>query len=254
MASVKVMWKGKCRSQKKQKELCKFIEQLAEASHSFYEKPPKVKHFDCYIEGKILLSPSLLRFSPNRPLSGAEMVEAKEEIWNWKTGKLDTQVVRFPLLRKVYLYGIEFHLYDPRDGHNGRVSFVFPSHDKIPALNGKVVIAEDHDECQWYKSETIKQADWFLTQPSIILRYYLEQWFDYFLGWVKYFFIPNLYFWRYEGLPGYSQLKRKLDEELIRVKDRACLTNKVFNDILENFKSEAVESAHFFRSSSGEED
>lgn len=251
MSSVIVGWKGKCHSQKKQKELCKFIDQLAEVSHSFYEEPPKVKHFDGYIEGEILLPGSLLKFSPNRLPSEVEVVEAKEKIWNWKTGKLEARVVKYFLLRKVHLYGIEFYLYDPRpNAYKNRVSFVFLSHDKVPALNGKVVEVEDHDECQRYTTETIKQADWYLTEPSGILRYYLEPWFDYFLGWIKYFFIPNLYFWRREDLPGYSQLKRNLDEELVGVNDKVYLRNKVFNDILEKFKSEAIELTRLVESSS----
>jgi hypothetical protein len=97
-------------------------------------------------------------------------------------------------------------------------------------------MAEDHGECQWYYSETIRRADWYLTNPSIHMRYYLEHCFDYFLGWVKYFFIPNLYFWRYEDLPGYDELEQRIDQEFLEVKDKFHLRNKIFNDILEKFK------------------
>ena len=49
-------------------------------------------------------------------------------------------------------------------------------------------------------SERIKQADFYLAVPHLHLRYYLEDWLDYLIGGMKYYYIENLCYWRYETL------------------------------------------------------
>ena len=60
MTSVIAHWRGTCPRKEVQLELCKYIEQLAEVSHSFYETSPEIKRFDNKIRGRILLNPDLI--------------------------------------------------------------------------------------------------------------------------------------------------------------------------------------------------
>ena len=58
------------------------------------------------------------------------------------------------------------------------------------------------------------------------------------MGWAKYFFVPDLQYWRYEDLPRYGAIREQLD--------RRCLENGLdaakraaFRDILHDFEREA---------------
>jgi tetratricopeptide (TPR) repeat protein len=243
MGSVMAHWSGRCPRREDQSELCRHIEQLARASHSFYEKTPEIKKFNNKIKGSILLKPGLVE-DALLIQHGVKMKETKEEADTWhKIHKgVKTQLIRWPLLDEAHLFGIEFHLYDPRKLYEDRMSFVFLSHE-IPVLNGLIVMAEDHDECKEYYSETIQNLDWYLTTPRIHLRYYLENWFDYLMAWTKYFFIPDLYYWRYSDLPDYENLKQKLDMLVTEVENKERLRGIVFEDILERFEFEVIEWA-----------
>lgn len=239
MGSVGVRWSGHCTSREARLGLCKFVDELAKCSHSLFEdfeEPPQIKYWDTTINGKILLPDRLLEeTTANR--CGIKLIETEEEVDYSGTTKL----VKWPVLDNVDLYGIEFNLYDPRGGSAGeKMNFVFLLHE-CPEINGSLVIVEDHDECQYYNSVTIQQADWYLPPPSMRLRYYLENWFDYMMGWTKYFFIPDLFFWRYGDLKGYGDLKEKLDALLVEAKDKTSLQRAVFEDVLERFEYEAIE-------------
>ena len=253
MASVDVAWSGQCPSREVQQDLCRFIEELARCSHSFFAEPPleceetpeppQIKHWDTSIRGRILVFRDLLE-GVSAKQCGIEIVETEEETVDDELRTI-TASVRWPLLHEADLYGIEFLLYDPRDWENNgvaedRMSFVFLAHQS-PDLNGRLVMVEDHEECQYYRRETIKEADWYLARPSMTLRYYLEPWFDYFMGWIKYFFMPDLYYWHYDDMAGYDELKQELDTLLSEAGDKACLRQAVFEDMLERFEYEAVE-------------
>lgn len=253
MPSVVAAWSGQCVSPELQRELLVFIEDLAKLSHSLFDEPPlgtdepvkvpEIRHWDSRIRGKIVVSRGLMD-ETSAEKYGVEVVETqqKPDIAKVIFGEVtaDTiESVKWPLLHEIYLNGIEFCLYDPSGGWD-RMSFVFVSHE-CPELNGQLVLVEDHAECQCYESEAIKQADWFLTRPSVHLRYYLEHWFDYIMGWIRYFFIPDLHYWRWDDLSGYDDLRAKLDMLLIEVRDGRALRQAVFEDVIERFEYEAVE-------------
>ena len=118
------------------------------------------------------------------------------------------------IAKKVNLYGLEFRLFDPRDYDtaDNRIRFVFASIDSCPSINGLLVYVEDHKECCKYENSLIKDADLFLTGLHVHLRYYAEHWMDKLLGYIKYFYIPNLYYWRYDDLSGYDRLLKLVSE------------------------------------------
>jgi len=244
MPSVVAEWRGRCPQRENQLELCRYIWQLARVSHIFYEEYPEIKRFDGKIKGRILLEPGLVEDALLFQY-GVRMEEEEADMWDQVIKGIKTELVRWPVLDEAHLSGIEFNLYDPRDGYGGRMSFVFLNHE-IPALNGLLVMVKDHEECEYYRSKTIKGADWYLTIPKIDLRYYLEEWFDYLMGWTKYFFIPDLYFWRWtDGSKYCSYLKEQLDSLLLEVGNRSLLRDIVFENIVERFEFEVIEWSKF---------
>lgn len=248
MAGVIVRWSGQCPSHEVQSDLCKFVDDLGRRSHSFFKEllvkwnqslePRQIKRRNNRIKGTILLSPSLLgEASPDQ--CGVKFIETEEDVDYAGT----TKSVKLALLDEMDLYGVEFYLYDPRHWEELRMSFVFLLHES-PCLNGLLVEVEDRNECQYYYNETIKQADWYLRPPEMQLRYYLENWFAYIMGWTKYFFIPGLNYWYYGDLTGYDSLKQKLDMVLGDARNKPHLRKAVFEDIVERLQYEAVEMCH----------
>jgi hypothetical protein len=98
MPSVIAHWRGTC-PRGGQLELCKYIEQLPEVSHSFYETSPEIKRFDNKIRGRILLNSNLIE---ERLLiqHGVKMEETEEETWEGKT-----ELVKWPVLNKQIFSG-----------------------------------------------------------------------------------------------------------------------------------------------------
>jgi hypothetical protein len=182
MPSVYATWSGQCRDSAVREELCLRLRDLGELSQSFFRFHIPVKTFDQTIKGTILLSRELFPSWPSSP----KLTEVNEQYLS---------------LQKVTLYGLEFRLYDPRVFYPGedRVSFVFCVDDD-PQLDGVMAYVEDRQECRKYQDEDIRGADYFLRTPHVHLRYYLEEWLDRLMGWVKYHYVENLRYWRYQDL------------------------------------------------------
>jgi hypothetical protein len=66
---------------------------------------------------------------------------------------------------------------------------------------------ENHQQCQSYRSDNIRQADWLISTPTIHLRYFLEEWIDLLLNWVKYFFVEDMYFCIRQEMPNYEKCR-----------------------------------------------
>jgi hypothetical protein len=49
--------------------------------------------------------------------------------------------------------------------------------------------------------------------PNIHLRYYLEDWSDVLLSWVKYFFVSDLYYFRHEPLANFESLRDMIERQ-----------------------------------------
>jgi hypothetical protein len=183
VGSVIATWVGQCEERAARRELCLRMADLGELSHSFFKPaPPLIKQFDQRIEGDILVSKHLFPSPPSTP-------------------KLTQVSERFFSLQGVSLFGVEFRLYDGRGLYEGddRMSFVFCVDDD-PQIDGLMVYVEEREECRKYKDERIQRADYLLNVPHIHLRYYLEEWLDQLMGWVKYHHVKNLEYWRYEDM------------------------------------------------------
>ena len=72
---------------------------------------------------------------------------------------------------------------------------------------------EDHEECRLYMSPRIKSAQCFLrTTTAQDLRYELEPEFDLLMAYVRYFFMPDLEYWRHRTLGHYTEFRRWVGE------------------------------------------
>lgn len=143
------------------------------------------------------------------------------------------------LLNKLKIRGIDFRLFDPRDlyPHENRLSFVFLESKEAPFLNGRVVEVNDHNQCKLYRYKLIRDADWYVCSPSLHLRYYLEQWFDKLFAWIKFFYMPDLRYWRWDDLSGYEKYRIILDD--LRAKVEESEAKRVFfEEILRDFEEE----------------
>lgn len=181
MPSVVATWLGQRKETSPLDELNLRMAELGHLSHSFLgPSPPPIKNFDHTIEGNIIVSAELF----SSPPSTSKLTRISEGLYS---------------MRDVILSGVEFRLYDGRNLYPGddRVSFVFCLDDD-PQINGMIVYVEEQEECRNYKSERIRQADYLLTVPHIHLRYYLEDWVDALMGWIKHHYFSSLNYWRHE--------------------------------------------------------
>lgn len=227
MASVNVIWSGQCPDPTAQKNLCEKLKTIAELSHSYFGEETPIKYFDQVIEGNILIDGDLV--GENIACTSAEKIiheyiEKRDEevaalldaIFETTTEPEHKRNV-FYAVKEAKLYGIEFCLYDPRDvdfSYN-RISFVFLQMNDCPDLNGHIVHVEDKEQCQLYSDEIIKAADWYLARPHLDLRYFCEKWMDRLMGWIKYFYVPNLNYWRYEEHRGFEEFSRFVDQHAV---------------------------------------
>jgi hypothetical protein len=270
MGSVYVTWKGTCRERAAQEELVGFLRELAERSAARLRGPAParpaflevmtaqrsedlpalepIRLFDQEITGRIVLDPYLVgdgqrlyeEVQQNKvPMVAVEAggTEKREPFCLNLSPSGGQRCLGLPRLR---VYGLDFRLFDPRQLYPNadRMSFVFLDSPELPALTGCLAQVEDHDQCRPYQSEVIRAADWFVSAPSIHLRYYLEEWSDYLLSWVKYFFVANLYYQRYDELSQHEAIRGAF-AELCRAKGVACAKRAAFAVIMDNFEREA---------------
>jgi hypothetical protein len=244
MGSVYVNWEGTCRDRGTQQELVRFLRQLADRSVARIQGPQiarpafleamttqrdqntpilePVRVFDQEITGHIVLDPCLARNGDSLfedvQRTRIEMVSIdaggmkKNEPFCLNLGSDGAQwCLRIPRLQ---VYGIDLRLFDPRGlyPHADRVSFVFIDSAELPALRGCIAQLENQQQCQIYGSDVIRLADWYVSAPTVHLRYYLEEWTDMLLSWVKYFFVSDLHYHRYEPLSNYEPIRETLQE------------------------------------------
>lgn len=210
MGSVYVRWTGHCTDPEIRTQLLSKLTQLADLSHSYANDSSGFQRFDRTLDGRILVSPDLLRETKLQMPADAHAPGGLELRASGPLGPpKPASPSQFLLANQVRLEGLEFRLYDGRGLYPGadRISFVFADFPEYPELAGSLVYVEDEEQCRLYTNEEIRSARAFLDSPNIHLRYYYEEWMDTFLAWVKHFFIPGLDYWRYEQNSGYQRFQ-----------------------------------------------
>lgn len=220
MPSVEVVWKGRCVDRQDQQALCEHLLRLSEISNrKFYELFGEQVHTIFFNEPG-----EEIRYLVSSSVFGNEAPPARIK-------QVDKGIY---LGEGMTLYGVEFTLYDPRNftppfalGTGNRISFVFTRSDE-PELDGLLVQARPVNKQHLLSGF----SQMVLVNPVLDLRYYLEGWMGQFLGWVKHFYVPNLYYWLYGDYSGYDIYRGKIGKDRITANER-------FNQLLESFSEEA---------------
>jgi len=221
MSSVVVGWTGRCPDPKTRARLIARLERLAEISDSYlrtrFPKPamaanPKgeakgprrharanVEHVNRALSGPIVISSGIV---PDQNTFLAAAGEAKLPTVDHP----EVERTSIAWLEDARLTGIDFRLYDPSELNPGadRLSFVFLETKAAPFLNGRLVqldSAEDHE------AEVIRKASHYLRGPDIQVDNYLDDWIDLLFSWVKYFFVGDLWWRRFEEMQGYEDYR-----------------------------------------------
>ena len=181
MPSVFVSWEGSCPKATVQSELVRRLTPIANHFDGFRDPYWSLRLF----ENEMPDLPVYLAAS-NAPALELRSIfpRAKQPVLN----------IGEPIA-KPRLNGLQFELCGPGFFYPGEdvVSFVFVSAAGLP---GGML------------TQVRGEADRvLLLRPEVHLRYSLEKWFDYLLGGIKHFHIPNLNYWRYTENSGYEEWK-----------------------------------------------
>ncbi len=224
MPSVIVAWKGSCRDAKIRERLLGHLHRLANQSDDYLrlaqpERPvflnlvneqreqglrPRgnVEIVERALSGPVLIS-SLISASPEALVSSAR--EAGLSVIERQDGRYAPLIA----IDKGKLSGLDFKLFDPRGIYPGedRMSFVFLQCPEHPFLDGRLVEVASMEDCPRGEGEKLPAAGAYLVGPSIHLRYYLEDWTDCLFSWVKFFFVGDFWWHRWEEMQGYADYR-----------------------------------------------
>lgn len=250
MPSVDTHWSGQCPDPNIQENLCHKLRTIAELSHSYFKDQEPIKYFDREITGNILIDSSLVGKGLKCNIIKKVVHRYTDKRLDFKTRKLLAEILGvsskperkrevFYSINKAYLYGLEFLLFDPRGRDvDDRISFVFLRIDDCDELKGKLVLVENQEECQKYYNKKIQESDWYLTSPRLHLRYFCEKWVDRLMYWVKYFYIPNLHYWRYDDFPGYEEFSHSIDHTNLEEFDLEKISRRMIVSLRSELREE----------------
>ena len=253
MPSVAVVWKGNCREPRTRYRLLGHLHRLAARSDEYLrlrqpERPrildimneqrggnlrsrSNIETVDQDIAGRILIS-SFISPDPQALVgearkAGLGLIEHANDL---------------PLLQigKARLSGLDFKLFDPRGLYPGadRVSFVFLECPQHPFLDGSLVEIATSEDCAASGAASLSGADLYLCAPSVHLRYYLEDWTDCLFSWIKFFFIGDLWWHRWEDMAGYADY-RQVFEDLATDRGSEAAEQAAFDAVLATFSQHA---------------
>jgi hypothetical protein len=120
---------------------------------------------------------------------------------------------RFVEIGDVHVTGAELTFMDfRRDWHRFHFTFIRGigrGHLALPDMTGSLVTVEDREECRFYMSPAIRAAQCYLAPYGTQhLRYQLENEFDLLMAYVRFFHMPELEYWRYAPLPGFTGYRK----------------------------------------------
>ena len=255
MASVAVVWKGNCRDPHIRQRLFVYLQRLAARSDEYLrlrqpERPrildvtnqqrggvqrarANIESIDQEISGKILISTWV------SPTPDALIAAAREA---GVTLIEDPEAKAPPLIaiEKARLRGLDFKLFDPRGLYPGadRMSFVFLQCPEHPFLDGRLVEVATSEDCAASGAAALRGADLYLCGPSVHLRHYLEDWTDCLFSWMKFFFIGDLWWHRWEEEEGYADY-RQVFADLQADRGADAAEQSAFDAVLATFAQHA---------------
>jgi hypothetical protein len=212
MGSVVVTWSGQTHDEETRRSLTERITTLARTHDEFFKErawePHEIRTYDC------VLSEALVDASMFPP--------------QLSSSRLTSAVPGYLSVRNLQVFGTAFSLPTIYPSDNW-ASFVFMI-DEDPAIDGLLVgfdepappsltvplnlsysgskltgISLTTDQAREEANSIFKQGKQVLTLPKIHLRYAWEELMDDLLAWIKHFYLPELYYWRYGECPRYQQ-------------------------------------------------
>jgi hypothetical protein len=254
MSSVVIGWTGRCPDPRARARLVGHLHRLAEISDDYLRtrlpeapvpsgtrkrrakgRSPRgnIEHVSQTISGQILVSSGIAR-------EKRAFIEATREADLPAIDHPEIERASMTLLRDARLSGIDFRLFDPRQLHPGadRLSFVFLETEATPFLDGRLVQVDRGEACREHEAPIIRDASYYLGGPNIHLHSYLEDWTDLLFSWVKYFFVGDLWWRRWEEMQGYEDYRKVFcDLQTTLGPDRA--EQATFDAILATFTQHA---------------
>ena len=252
MSSVTVAWNGRCRDPQSRYRLLSFLHRLGALSdaylraqdparprpvaidHRIAQPPrPNIDSVDRRIEGTILVASDIIDATvtfPERAQAAGLQVLAHPD----KPG------LHLAVLERAHLRGIDLKLYDPRRLYPGadRMSFIFLECPDTPLLDGRLVRLHSAEDRETHPSAMIRDAQSYLSCPQIQLRSYLEDWTDCLFSWMKFFFIGDLWWQRWEELQGYNDY-RGVFSDMQKERGREAAEEATFDAVLATFAQHA---------------
>jgi hypothetical protein len=255
MPSVAVAWKGNSHDPRSRYRLLGHLHRLAARSDEYLrlrqpERPrvldmmnqqrggtvrgrANIETIDHDIAGKILISsfvsPDPEAFLAEARQAGLTLIE-------------DPEAKAPPLIsiESGRLSGLDFKLFDPRGLYPGadRMSFVFLECPAQPLLDGRLVEVATAEDCMASGAASLRGADYYLCAPSVHLRYYLEDWTDCVFSWIKFFFIDDFWWHRWEEMQGYADY-RQVFEDLKADRGKEAAEEAAFDAVLGTFAQHA---------------
>ncbi len=185
MPSVDATWSGRLRDRQLQQDLCEHVSKLSDISnHKFEEYFGMTVYSTLFTSTEVGINYLGFNGTFGSNVESENLVDLGDSLY---------------LVKGLGLFGVDFPLYDPRNftsmfplRFSNQMSFVF-TRSEDPDLDGFLVRPKSTD--QWYEKLPVDGI--LLTTPMLDLRYYLETWTSTFLGWVKHFYMPDLYYWLY---------------------------------------------------------
>ncbi len=240
MSSVVVGWTGRCPDPRDRARLIAHLERLAEVSDSYLrtrlpepvtardlvgEAPmggrrrANIEHVSRTLSGQIVISSGIVP-DQNTFLAAASEAELPA------VDHPEIERASITWLKGARLSGIDFRLYDPSQLHPGadRLSFVFLETKAAHFLDGRLVQVDRGKE---HDLPILREASFYLRGPDLHVHSYLEDWIDLLFSWVKYFFVGDLWWRRFEEMQGYEDYR------------------EVFSDVQSTMGTERAEQATF---------
>jgi hypothetical protein len=256
MSSVIVSWKGRCTSPADQDALLGYFERLARSHRRYCADGPGPRPeisrllaeqrgegqariplriaFDEDISGRIAVSSDIVEdqaaFAADLAGLGVETSRRAEGFGDRFTFPID----------HLHIRGLDFQIYDPRGLYprEDRMSCVFLRSDDLPLLDGLICKVSGPELCAEITAEELKGTEWYVECPFLHLRYYLEDWLDLVLSWMKFFYVPDLYYFHYLPLAEYGRHSSDF-EDAVAAEGKDVARESIFEDILLKFEDEA---------------
>jgi len=211
---------------------------------------PNFERVECAITGNLEVDSSVFfdgrDFDEGAEQLGLSVIDARGSVAEESISTLNLlprHSRRVVQINKASIYGINFKIFGvgyPWYPGEDRVSFIFLHCPKALFLDGRIIDVFHRTESPGLINfDFVQGVDWYARAPEVHLRYYLENWFDHFFSWVKFFFVPNFHWWRHDSLPSYDHYQKEFEKLQVKV-GRSVAKSVIFDEILDAFVAEAT--------------